>query len=784
MTNTSISIFSRFIRRRHVVYLLIILTGTSCSIRDLTRVPGDGANLVKFVNPLIGTQSSPELSAGNTYPAVAVPWGMNFWTPQTGSNNSSTIYRYDARTIQGFRCTHQPGPDKGDYGAFNLMPMTGELIIDGDKRASQFNHANEISMPHYYSVRLDRYNIKAEMAPTTRGAIMRFTYPETDAAYVVFDALPGGSRIRVVPQQRRIIGFTENNQGGVPKNFNCYFVLEFDKDFLSYAVWNNDSLLTLIRDVRGEHAGVAIRFSTERNEAVTVKISTSFISVPQAILNFQRELERNTFDQAKIRANQTWNEELNRIQIEGGTVDQQIVFYSALYRMLLFPRIFYEYDETGKMKHFSPYNGAVHDGYMYADIGLWENFRTLFPFHTLMYPEMSASFMQWLVNAYKEGGWLPVWPSPGYRRLKTGTHAASLFADAYLKGVRNFDVEMAYQAMKKDAFVIPPRYAPGRDGLKAYNDLGYVPFPDFTEATSKTLEYAYNDFCIMQMARALDQDDDFSFFREKAKNYRNVFDSTTNFMRGRRADRSWHRPFDPIEWGGPYHEGNAWHHNWTVFHDVDGLIALMGGRERFVDKLDSVFLLPPEFKVGSYGRVIHEMTEMVLSDMGQYAHSNQVVHHLPYLYSYAGEPSKTQKWVREIMNKFYAASPDGYCGDEDNGQMSSWFVFSALGFYPANPGHPSYVLGAPLFKKAVLNLENGKKFVIEAPDNSPDNRYVELVDINGRRISRNWIGHNEIKDGGTLIFRMDNKPNRRRGTGDEDMPYSLSRERDNKLSLY
>ena len=444
--------------------------------------------------------------------------------------------------------------------------------------------------------------------------------------------------------------------------------------------------------------------------------------------------------------------------------------------MLLFPRVFYELNDAGEMIHYSPYNGNIRPGYLFTDVGYWDVFRALFPFYTIMYPERNSNIMQGILNSYKEGGWLPIWPSPGYRKVMIGNHSASLFADAYLKGIEGFDVELAYQAMKKDAKVTPPHYAPGRDGIKEYNNNGFVPYPEFKEATSKTLEYAYDDFCILQMAKKMRLSDDISQYGTRPFNYKNVFDTTTNFMRGKNLDGNWHEPFDPIEWGGPYTEGNAWHYTWSVFHDVQGLIDLMGGNRNFLNKLDQVFETPSEFKVGTYGKVIHEMTEMVLANKGQYAHGNQPIQHMPYLYSYAGEPWKTQKHVRSILNDLYRPSIDGYSGDEDNGQMSAWYVLSALGFYQVTPGHPSYVLGSPLFKKVTISLSNGNAFVIDAPDNSKENVYVEKVELNGNRHDNNWISHEDIMNGGNLTFYMDNKADKKRGTKSENFPYSLSTE--------
>ena len=765
----------------HTKILIFITVSTillaDCQFRDLSRLQNNQSNLVQYVNPKIGTLSSFEVSGGNTYPAVAHPWGMNFWTPQTEPHDSRWIYKYDSKSINGFRCTHQPSPWMGDYGAFSVMPEVGELTIDAKSRALNYYHTSEVSLPNYYEVDFYEKKITAKMTATIRGAMMQFTFPESQSSWILFDAFPGGSYIKVIPSMQRIQGWCKNNSGGTPTDFATYFVADFDKPFDGFTMWNNDSLKTLQREIEGDHTGIALRFHTFKNEQINVKIATSFISLPQSVTNLNREVTRFTFDQLKIKLNQTWNTELNKIVIEGATAEQREMFYSSLYRMLLFPRVFYELNDQGKMVHFSPFNGNVRPGYLFTDIGYWDVFRALFPFYTIMYPERNSNIMKGLLNSYKEGGWLPIWPSPGYRKVMIGSHSASLFADAYLKGIDDFDVELAYQAMKKDAFVTAPHWAPGRDGIKEYNNNGYVPYPEFKEATSKTLEYAYDDFCILQMAKKMELADDISQFQDRPFNYRNVFDSTTNFMRGRKSDGSWLTPFDPIEWGGPYTEGNAWHYTWSVFQDVQGLIDLMGGDEKFIQKLDQIFTTPSEFKVGSYGRVIHEMTEMVLANKGQYAHGNQPIQHMPYLYNYTSQPWHTQKLVRSIMNDLYKPTFDGYCGDEDNGQMSAWYVMSALGFYPVTPGHPSYVLGSPLFKKATLTLSNGNTFVIEAPENSDENIYVEKVDLNGDQYEKNWISHEDIMNGGKLLFYMDNKPEKKRGTKKEHFPYSLSSEK-------
>lgn len=759
----------------HTIIIFAVLLA-DCQFRDLSRMQNNQSNLVQYVNPIIGTQSSEVLMNGNTYPAVAHPWGMNFWTPQTESHESSWIYDYSSKSINGFRCTHQPSPWIGDYGAFSVMPQEGELIIDEEKRGLNYYHTSETSLPNFYEVDFYEKKITAEMTATIRGAMMRFTFPASDSSWILFDAFPGGSFIKVIPRMQRIIGWCKNNSGGTTKDFATYFVADFDKPFDSFTLWSNDTLKTLQREIEGDHTGIALQFNTFKNEQINVQIATSFISLPQSVANLNREVSRFTFDQLKIKLNQTWNTELNKIVIEGASAAQREMFYSSLYRMLLFPRVFYEINEQGKMVHYSPFNGNIRPGYLYTDIGYWDTFRALFPFYTIMYPERNANIMKGLLNSYKEGGWLPIWPSPGYRKVKIGSHSASLFADAFIKGIDDFDVDLAYQAMKKDAIVMAPHWAPGRDGIREYNNTGYVPYPDFKEATSKTLAYAYDDFCILQMAKKLEQTDDISQFQDRPFNYRNVFDSTTNFMRGRKSDGNLYTPFDPIEWGGPFIGGNAWHASWSVFHDVQGLVDLMGGDKKFIEKLDQVFTTPSEFKVGTYGKVIHEMTEMIMANKGQYAHGNPAIQHMPYLYNYTSQPWKSQYWVRRIMDDLYNPTPDGYCGDENNGQMSAWYVMSALGFYPVTPGHPSYALGSPLFKKVTISLYNGNTLVIEAPENSDENVFVEKVELNGDRYNNNWISHDDIMNGGKLLFYMDNKAERKRGTEKENFPYSLSSE--------
>jgi predicted alpha-1,2-mannosidase len=738
------------------------------------------SDLTEYVNPLIGTASSPTLSNGNTYPAIALPWGMNFWMPQTGPMGDGWAYTYSASKIKGFKQTHQPSPWMNDYGQFSIMPITGKLELSEEGRASWFSHKSEIAKPYYYSVYLADHNITTELAPTERAAIFRFTYPKSDSSYIVIDAFDRGSYIKIIPEQKKIIGYTTRNSGGVPQNFKNYFVIYFDKPFVLAKTWNKYQLQSG-SEITSDHAGAAIGFKTSTDEQVHVRVASSFISFEQAELNL-KEIGTDNFEAVKQKGQAAWNKELSRIVVEGGTADQLRTFYSCLYRALLFPRKFYELDAAGKVVHYSPYNGQVLPGYMFTDTGFWDTFRSLFPFLNLVYPSLSANIQEGLVNAYKEGGWLPEWASPGYRNIMIGSNSASIVSDAYIKGIRGYDINALYEAVLKNANNEGPMTAVGRAGVKDYNTLGYVPYDiGINENAARTLEYAYDDFTIYQLAKALNRPKkEIELFAKRSQNYKNLFDKQTGLMRGKNKDGKFQTPFNPVKWGDAFTEGNSWHYTWSVFHDVQGLIDLMGGKEKFTAKLDSVFTLPPVFDDTYYGGVIHEIREMQIADMGQYAHGNQPIQHMIYLYSYAGQPWQTQYWVRETMNRLYLPTPDGYCGDEDNGQTSAWYVFSALGFYPVCPATDQYIVGAPLFKKATLNLENGKKVVINAPANSNDNKYISAAAMNGKPFTKNWVSHLELTSGVTIDFTMTAQPNKQRGIGEEDSPYSLSREKKSK----
>ena len=761
------------------VFTALLLLGATFTQAQTT---GKISSPVDYVNPLMGSMSKPSLSNGNTYPAVAVPWGMNFWTPQTGKMGDGWTYTYDADKIRGFKQTHQPSPWMNDYGQFAIMPVTGKLRFDQDERASWFSHKAEKATPYYYSVYLADADVTTEITPTERAAQFRFTFPKTDSAYVVIDALDKGSYVKIIPSERKIIGYTKKfARGPLPENFKNYFVIYFDKDFKLSKTWSKKDLKDGL-EIESDHVGAVVGFNTKKGEQVVARIASSFISFEQADISLKRELANDNFDATKAKAKAVWNKTLGRINVEGGTIDQTRTFYSTLYRTVFFPNKLYEIDANNKIVHWSPYNGKVLPGYMFAGTGFWDTFRALYPFLNLVYPSINKEMQEGLINDYKEGGWLPEWSSPAYANIMVGNNSASVVSDAYIKGLRGYDIETLWEALKKGANNTGPMAAVGRDGVKFYNELGYVPFDaGIHENAAKTLEYAYDDFAIYNLGRALGKpESEIGIYAKRSMNYKNLFDPASGLMRGKNKDGSFQSPFSPFKWGGAFTEGNSWHYTWSVFHDVAGLANLMGGKDKFVMKLDSVFSLPPVFDESAYGGVIHEIREMQIANMGQYAHGNQPIQHMIYLYNYGGAPWKTQYWVRETMDRMYAATPDGYCGDEDNGQTSAWYVFSSMGFYPVTPAVNEYVLGAPLFKKVTLTLENGKTLVINAPKNSDENRYVNALKVNGKPYSKLWLNHTELQKGAVLDFDMSATPNKKRGTNEADFPYSFSTEKTHK----
>ena len=733
---------------------------------------------VDYVNPLMGTDSKISLSNGNTYPAIALPWGMNFWMPQTGKMGDGWAYTYASDKIRGFKQTHQPSPWINDYGQFSIMPMTKQLKIDQDSRASWFSHKAEKATPYYYSVYLSEYNMTTEIAPTERCAYFRFTFPEASDAYVVVDAFDRGSYVKVIPEENKIVGYTTRNSGGVPQNFRNYFVIEFDKPFTFNKVWADYHLVETHLELQSNHVGAAIGFSTKKGEQVHAKVASSFISPEQAELNL-KEIGNKTVEQTKEAGRKAWNDVLGRIKVEDDDENRMRTFYSCLYRSVLFPRMFHEVNAKGETVHYSPYNGEIRPGYMFTDTGFWDTFRCLFPLLNLMYPSVNKEMQEGLINTYKESGFFPEWASPGHRGCMVGNNSASILVDAYMKGVKVNDIKTLYEGLIHGTENVHPEVSStGRLGYEYYNKLGYVPYDvKINENAARTLEYAYDDCCIYRLAKELKRPKkEINLFAKRAMNYKNLFDKESKLMRGRNEDGTFQSPFSPLKWGDAFTEGNSWHYTWSVFHDPQGLIDLMGGKEMFVTMMDSVFAVPPIFDDSYYGQVIHEIREMTVMNMGNYAHGNQPIQHMIYLYDYAGQPWKAQYWLRQVMDRMYTPGPDGYCGDEDNGQTSAWYVFSALGFYPVCPGTDEYVMGTPLFKKATLHFENGNSLVIDAPNNSTENFYIDSMNFNGADHTKNYLRHEDLFKGGTIKVDMSNRPNLNRGTKEEDMHYSFSKE--------
>lgn len=753
--------------------LSIILAGCFCFL------PAKNVNYADYVNPLMGTQSTFELSTGNTYPAIARPWGMNFWTPQTGKMGDGWQYTYTANKIRGFKQTHQPSPWINDYGQFSIMPVVGKPEFDENKRASWFAHKGETAKPYYYKVYLAEHDVVTELTPTERAAMFRFTFPENEHSYVVVDAFDKASSVKIDVANRRITGYSTRNSGGVPDNFKNYFVIEFDKAFTYKAVVDNKTLIAESTETTSAHAGAIIGFSTKKGENVHARVASSFISEEQALQNL-KELGNDTFDALVEKGKDAWNDVLGRVEVEGGDLDQYRTFYSCLYRSLLFPRKLYEVDASGAIVHYSPFNGKVLPGYMYTDTGFWDTFRCLFPLLNLIYPSVNKEIQEGLINTYKESGFFPEWASPGHRGCMVGNNSASVLVDAYMKGVKVDDVATLYEGLLHATENVHPEISStGRLGYEYYNRLGYVPYDvKINENAARTLEYAYDDWCIYKLAKELKRPKkEINLFARRAMNYQNLFDKETLLMRGKNKDGKFMAPFSPLKWGDAFTEGNSWHYTWSVFHDPQGLIDLMGGDDVFVDMLDSVFSVPPVFDDSYYGQVIHEIREMTVMNMGNYAHGNQPIQHMIYLYNYAKQPWKAQYWLRQVMDRLYTPTPDGYCGDEDNGQTSAWYVFSALGFYPVCPGTDQYVLGAPLFKKTTVHFENGKTLEIKAPQNSRTNMYIKDMKVNGAEYSKNYVTHSLLQNGGVVDCVMSDAPNTERGIGMADAPYSFSREK-------
>ncbi|MFF9281773.1 GH92 family glycosyl hydrolase [Streptomyces griseosporeus] len=761
------------------------------SLRPVAPEPPK-AHLSDYAVTTRGTNSSGGFSRGNDFPATAVPHGFNFWTPVTNAGSLSWLYDYarmnnadNLPTIQAFSASHEPSPWMGDRQTFQVMPSAAAGTPDTGREARElpFRHENETARPYYYGVRFEN-GLKAEMTPTDHAAMLRFTYPGDDAS-VLFDNVTDQAGLTLDKEHGTLTGFSDVKSGLSTGATRLFVYGVFDKPVTD-----------------GSASGVKgyLRFDAGEDRTVTLRLATSLISVDQAKDNLAQEIPDGTgFDAVRNRARKAWDGLLGRVEVEGATADQLTTLYSSLYRLYLYPNSGFE-KVDGKDRYASPFSpmpsqdtpthtGAkIVDGRVYVNNGFWDTYRTTWPAYSFLTPGQAGDLVDGFVQQYKDGGWTSRWSSPGYADLMTGTSSDVAFADAYVKGV-GFDAKAAYDAAVKNATVVPPTSGVGRKGMATSPFLGYTS-TDTHEGLSWALEGYLNDYGIARMGQKLYREtgekryqEESAYFLNRARDYVNLFDAKAGFFQGRDAKGDWRvesSKYDPRVWGYDYTETNGWGYAFTAPQDSRGLANLYGGRSGLADKLDEYFATPetaaPDF-VGSYGGVIHEMTEARDVRMGMYGHSNQVAHHVIYMYDAAGQPWKAQEKVREVLSRLYVGSEigQGYHGDEDNGEQSAWFLFSALGFYPLVMGSGEYAIGSPLFKQATVHLENGRDLVVKAPENSARNVYVQGLKVNGRTWTSTSLPHRLLANGGVLEFDMGPRPSAW-GTGKNAAPVSITQD--------
>ena len=724
------------LRRLAAILVLVVIL-----VPNATRpVCAQATDAVDRVNPYIGTGSG-KIGYGGTMPFVTPPFGMTDWTPQTRQNKLSVVsYKYEDTTISGFIGTHQPAIWMGDYGYVTLMPEIGALKTTPEARKLPFKHSDEVARPDYYSVWMDAGNskrIRTEMTATERCAYMRFTFPAGDDPKVIVEASrPGIAGLTAVSiGNSEIEGYNPDrvDAGLGPfklPNFKGYFVVQFRQKFKVAGVYDPKS------QPPAEATGAYAKFTTTDGEVIEARIGTSFISMQQARANLSAEIPEWDFEALRKKLREQWNEKLSRVTVEGANEDEIKTVTTALYHALLYPRIF---SEQGR--YYSAYDDKLHSGESYNAYSIWDTFRAENSLLTLVAPERIPGMITALLNDYKEGGWMPKWPNPSYTNIMIGTHADSLVAEAINKHFKGFDYDLAWKAVYKDAMTPPDDdtqhkwydrepHTPyeARAGLTYLKQLGYIPTDKTAEAASSTLEDSYDDWCVAQVAKALGKTKDFEFFLHRSLNYQHLFNKETGFMQGKKSDGSWADPKDG------WTEGDHWVYTWAVMQDIPGLIAQMGGRDAYNTKLDEHF------------------------SGGHNVHSNEPSHHYPYLYDYSGAAWKTQAKVREIANAEYANLPSGIDGDDDCGQMSAWYLFTALGFYPVNPASGDYMIGSPLFKKMTLRLDNGKTLTVIAENNSDKNVYIPSATLDGKMLNKPVIRYDQIMAGATLKFVMGPSP--------------------------
>ena len=725
-------------------------TTQSASPAQLASSSQDHGTPIDFVNLLQGTQSTPAFSHGNTLPIATTPFGMAHWTLQNA--NGPWMFQPWNRRIQGFRCTHQLSPWLYDYGFATFMPISGKGNADAGARSSSYRPEDAKLAPNSLELFLLRYRAKVDLVPTDRCCILRATYEarpagdEPQAPGLVIDIPSVQGDVAQLAATHRIQFASDQTSGGTPKNFATYYVVQFAEAWESCDVQHHK-----------DHDGAdrqTLTVSFKLGAQIEARIATSFISFEQAAYNLDQEIGQRSLETIKRRTGAQWNEMLGRITVDGATAEQKRTLYSCLYRTMLFPRTFHEPVPHGAdVHHYSAFNGKIEPGVMYADHGYWDVYRAWYPLASILFPEKLSEILQAWVNALHEGGWFPQFPAPGYRACMSGSLIDSLFADAIVKNIGTFDREVVFAGLKKHATQPgDPDKGYGRVGVEEYIKLHYVPADKIEQSVAETADAAYGDFCIAQVAKVLGKQADYEHFLQRSNYWTNIYDKQVGFFRGKNSDGAWLSPFDSFTWGSPYEEGSAWQHRWDAPHAISQLIEAIGGEAAAQDALEKMLSVPPVFNVGVYGSEIHEMSEMAAVPFGQYAHSNQPSHHLLYLFAHAGRPDRLQFWARRVMGELY--SPDSFAGDEDTGSMAAWYILSALGIYQVCPGVPEYTFGSPLFHRAIVHLPKDKTLVVEAPDNSPTNVYVQKIAFNGAARSGLTITHSELTAGGTLRFEM------------------------------
>jgi len=715
-------------------------------------------DLAKYVDPFIGTAGH-----GHTYPGASVPFGIVQLSPDTRIINWDACSGYHSSddTIIGFSHTHLSGTGAIDYGDILLMPTMGDIVkIHKEKGniSSPFSHDSEIAEPGFYAVNLEDYNIDVELTATQRSGFHKYIFHHAGDAHILIDLKHdlGANKILAsginMVSENEVEGYRQTE--GWANNQHIYFVARFSKPFDNYKIVVNDEILRNQNNVDGENVKAFLSFNVNKNEEILIKVGISAVSIERARINMEYENIGWDFEKTKNDARQIWNKALGSIKIKDDNLVNKTIFYTALYHSLLAPNIYN--DVNGAYRGMDQ---KIHSTgrKIYTVFSLWDTFRAEHPLFTIINPNLAGNMVNTLIKKYEESGLLPVWELAACEtNCMIGYHSIPVIADAYFKGIRNFDIDIAYKAMKNSAME-------DRLGLEYYKSQGFIPADLEHEAVSKTLEYAYDDWCIAQIAKDLGKDEDYKYFINRAQFYKNAFDTETGFMRGKKNGK-FVTPFNPWDVNGDYTEANAWQYSYFVPQDITGLINLLGGNQNFIKKLDTLFTADESLS----GRGQPDISGMI----GQYAHGNEPSHHMAYLYNFAGVPWKTQEVTHKIMTELYTAERDGLCGNEDCGQMSAWYVFSAMGFYPVTPAMDYYVIGTPMFENAVISLSDGKSFSIEADNLSASNIYIQSATLNGKDISRSFIYHNEIMKGGTLVFEMGETPNKNWGSKDGDIPVS------------